>query len=92
MAWKRYTLLALLLVASSVNASDLRQVADCEKPIYSLDQYASDQDLMLELAIKAYEECLLFVAYDHEQSEKGSHSEIAKANRAIERIPLDCTV
>jgi len=89
MARKRYTLLALLLVFSPLIANDLPRASDCEKPVYSLDKYDSDQELMLELDIKAYKECLLHVVDSHNQSEVGSAGERKAAQRELERIYLD---
>ena len=89
MRHNNYSLIILLSIVAPAIATELPQVADCEKPIYSLDQYESDKELLLELEIQAYKECLLNVAYGHEQSETGSQIEIRKAKRAIERIPLD---
>ena len=85
----RYTLVALLLVFSSAIASDLPLVSECEKPVYSLSQYDSDPELMLELAIKAYRECLYNVVISHSDPEAGSQSESKAAYREIERIELD---
>ncbi len=89
MAWIRYTLLALLPVFSPVIANDLPRLSDCEKPVYSLDQYESDQELMLELDIKAYKECLLHVVDSHNQSDAGRPRERMTAARKLEQIDLD---
>ncbi len=83
------TLIAIFCMAAPAIAGDLPQVADCEKPFYSLDQYETDSELMLDLAVKAYKECLLHVVYSHEQSDVGSSVEVAGAERAIKQIDAD---
>ena len=79
MAWIRIVLLVLVLGALQSIAEELPSVNDCEQPMYSLEQYESDQELMLDLDVKAYKTCLLQVAIEHQQSESGKRSEIDKA-------------
>lgn len=70
-------------------ANDLPMVEDCEQPTYSLDQYESDKELMLELAVKAYKECLFNVVDSHEQSESGRVGEVTRARQAIDQADID---
>lgn len=79
MAWNRFAPLVLVIVALQSKAEELPTVNDCEQPAYSLEQYESDHELMLELDVKAYKECLFYVAFRHEQSDDGNRLEIDKA-------------
>lgn len=83
-----FSLIAILLAAVPAHANDLPKVADCDEPEYSLDQYEDDKELMLELAVKAYKECLLHVVHSHQQSDSGNESEIAKASKALKAADI----
>lgn len=86
---KRLNLFALMLAWPLAFANDIPRVAECQKPVYSLDHYEGDQEQMLKVAIESYKACLLHVVSSYEKSGRGSPYETRFAERAIERIDLD---